>query len=189
MTLKAGQMLTAKTPRRQGNATNATAETQRRGARRGEAPYRFLCVFLCVSASLRLHLILALILVACAGSAVADDSPPVPFYYAVGTTLDLQISTLVVGVNESAGQAVRSNDRKYVSLNVDTSLLGSAAVRGFQYQKGGSGFVGSAASSRNMPASAGNGLTPTIAALPSQIAPPVSVLDKLGMVLVMPMER
>ncbi len=126
---------------------------------------------------------------ACAGRAAADDSPSVPFYYAAGTTLDLQIGTLVVGVNESAGQAVRSDDRKYVSLNVDTSLLGSAAVRGFQYQKGGSGFVGSAAPLQNMPASAGNDLTPTIAALPSQIAPPVSILDKLGMVLVTPLER
>jgi len=136
-----------------------------------------------------LHLILALLLMAFAARAVADDSSSVPFYYAAGTTLDLQISTLVVGVNENAGQAVRSNDRKYVSLNVDTSLLGSAAVRGFQYQKGGLGFVGSAAGLRNMPASAGNGMTPTIAALPSQIAPPVSILDKLGMVLIMPIER
>jgi hypothetical protein len=32
-------------------------------------------------------------------------------------------------------------------------------------------------------------MTPTIAASPSEIAPPVSVLDKLGMVLVTPLER
>ncbi|MGD0462907.1 MAG: hypothetical protein ABSB74_10505 [Tepidisphaeraceae bacterium] len=141
------------------------------------------------AASSRFHFVLFFTVIVCAGRAVADDSLSVPFYYAAGTTLDLQISTLVVGVNESAGQAVRSDNRKYASLNVDTSLLGSAAVRGFRYQKGGSGFVGSAAASQNMPASAANGMTPSIAALPSQIAPPVSILDKLGMVLVMPLER
>jgi hypothetical protein len=32
-------------------------------------------------------------------------------------------------------------------------------------------------------------MTPSIAAMPSQIAPAVSVLDKRGMVLVTPLER
>jgi len=128
-------------------------------------------------------------LIVWAGRAAADDSLPVPFYYAAGTIVEPQITTLVVGVNENIGQAVRSNDRKYATIDVDTSLLGSAGVQRFQYQKGGLGFVGSAAPAQNVPASAGNGMTPSIAAMPSQIAPPVSILDKRGMVLVTALER
>jgi hypothetical protein len=140
-------------------------------------------------ASSRLCLILIVLAVVSAGRALGDDSGGVPFYYGIGTRFEPQISTLVVGMNDSAGQAVQSRDRKYVSLNVDTSLLGSAGVRRFQYQKGGLGFVGSEVSAQNVPASGGNGLTPSIAALPSQIAPPVSILDKVGMVLITPLER
>jgi len=118
----------------------------------------------------------------------AADSPGVPFYYASATAADRQIATLVVGVNSNVGQAVVSRDRKHVTLNVDPSLLGSGDVRGFTYQKGGQGFVGSGTPSPARPA-AGNGLTPSIAASPSEIAPPVSILDKPGMILIATLER
>ena len=95
---------------------------------------------------------------------------------------------LVVGVNESVGQAIVSQDRKHLTLNVDPGLLGSGEIRGFTYQKGGLGFVGSPAPSPARPA-AGNGLTPSIAASPSELAPPVSILDKPGMILIAPLER
>jgi hypothetical protein len=173
--MRGNRNLTTKTPSRQGKREKKRAE--------------FLPVYLGVSAAWRLYLFLSFALVMWPGRAVADDSSPVPFYYSAGTIVEPQIRTLIVGASESVGHAVRSDDRKYVSLNIDTSLLGSGGVRQFQYQKGGLGFVGSAASSHNMPASAGNGMTPTIAASPSEIAPPVSVLDKLGMVLVTPLER
>jgi hypothetical protein len=166
-------MLTAKTPRRQDE--------------RGETWSSLLRVYLGVLASRRFNFVLVFILTVCAGRAIADDSAPVPFYYAVGTIVEPQITTLVVGVNENIGQAVRSNDQKYVSLGVDTSLLGSAGVQRFRYQRGGLGFVGSQV--QNVTGSAGNGMTPSIAAMPSQIAPAVSVLDQRGMVLVTPLER
>jgi hypothetical protein len=171
MTLRAREMLTAKTPRRQ----------DERGGTRSS--------LLVVLASWRFNFVLVFILTVFTGRAIADDSAPVPFYYAVGTIVEPQITTLVVGVNENVGQAVRSNDQKYVSLGVDTSLMGSAGVQRFRYQRGGLGFVGSAPPAQNVPGSAGNGMTPSIAAMPSQIAPPVSVLDKRGMVLVTPLER
>ena len=82
--------------------------------------------------------------------------------------------TLVVGVNDNVGQAVRSSgDRKYVSLDVDTSLLGSAGIRQFHLSEGWIGICGKrgAADGRR----AGNGLTPSIAASPGEIAPAVSV--------------
>ena len=95
---------------------------------------------------------------------------------------------LVVGVNESVGQAIVSQDRKHLTLNVDPGLLGSGEIRDFTYQRSGLGFVGSPAPLPAQPA-AGNGLTPTIAASPSEIAPPLSVLDKPGMILIAPLER
>jgi hypothetical protein len=140
-------------------------------------------------ASSRLSLILMLALIVCAGRALGDEGGGVPFYYGVGTRFEGQVTTLVVGVNESAGQAVQSRDRKYVSLGVDANLLNSAGVRRFQYQRGGLGFVGSGVAVQGVAASAGNVLTPSIAALPDEIAPPVSILDRRGMVLVLPLER
>jgi hypothetical protein len=134
-------------------------------------------------ASSRLYLFVVVALLT-----AAADSPGVPFYYASATPLDQQIRMLVVGVNDSVGQAIVSRDRKHATLNVDPSLLGSAEIRGFTYQKGGLGFVGSAAPSPARPA-AGNGLTPSIAASPSELAPPLSILDKPGMILIAPLER
>jgi hypothetical protein len=145
--------------------------------------------FFALLASWRLNLILILALIVCAGRVFGDEAGGVPFYYGVGSQFEGQVTTLVVGVNENAGQAVRSRDGKYASLNVDTSLFNSAGVRRFRYQKSELGFVGSEMAAQGEPASAGNGLTPSIAASPSEIAPPVSVLDKRGMVLVMPLER
>jgi len=118
----------------------------------------------------------------------AADSPGVPFYYAIATAADRQIRTLVVGVNSNVGEAVVSQNRKHVTLNVDPSLLGSGEIRDFTYQKTRLGFVGSPAPSPVQPA-VGNGLTPSIAASPSEIAPPLSILDKPGMVLIAPLER
>jgi len=134
-------------------------------------------------ASWRLYLFVLVALLA-----VAADSPGVPFYYAGATAVDRQIRMLVVGVNEDVGQAIVSQDRKHLTLNVDPSLLGSAEIRGFKYQRGGLGFVGSPTPSPARPA-AGNGLTPSIAASPAEIAPPVSILDKPGMILIAPLER
>ncbi len=117
----------------------------------------------------------------------AGDAPVTPFYYASATVVEPQIATLVIGVNENVGQAVVSGDRKYVTMNMDASLMGNAGIRSFTYQRGGLGFVGSAA----MPAQpAGrNSLTPSIAASAGEIAPVISALDKPGMVLIAPLER
>jgi hypothetical protein len=121
-------------------------------------------------------------------SAVAfADGPVTPFYYASGTAVEPQIATLVIGVNDSVGQAVVSGDRKYVTMNMDASLMGDAGIRKFTYQRGGLGFVGSTA----MPAqpSGRNSLTPSIAASAGEISPAISMLDKPGMVLIAPLER
>ncbi|MGA2442038.1 MAG: hypothetical protein ABSH08_13875 [Tepidisphaeraceae bacterium] len=129
-------------------------------------------------------------LIVLAGPTIAAaDSPPVPFYYATATPMERQIASLPVGVNENVGQAVVSRNRKYVTLNVDPSLLGSASIRTFTYQKGGLGFVGRGAPPSSARPAAGNGLTPSIPASPGEIAPPLSILDKPGMVLIAPLER
>jgi hypothetical protein len=123
-----------------------------------------------------------------------QDLSPVPFYYSSGTTVEPQIATLVVGVNEDVGQAIVSGDRKYVTLDMDSSLMGSAAIRSFTYQKGGIGFVGSAPVTAPV---SGGGMTPTIARTPDDIAVgesagaswTLSILDRPGMVLIAPLER
>ena len=92
----------------------------------------------------------------------AADVPVTPFYYASATAMEPQIATLVIGVNENVGQAVVSGDRKYVTMNMDASLMGDAGIRGFTYQRGGRGFVGSVA--MPAPVSGRNSLTPSIAA-------------------------
>lgn len=166
----------------------STAETQRVQRRRG-ATHSLPRIFSAISASPRFNFLFALVVITGAARAIGQESAPVPFYYATATAFTPQIATLVVGVNENVGQAVVSGDRKYVSLGVDTSLLGSPTIRRFEYQKRGLGFVGSAMEPRNAPASAGNGLTPTIAALPSEIAVPVSILDKPGMILIAPLDK
>ena len=158
----------------------STAKT-RRARRRSNA--NFFASLFALFASARWYLIVL------AGPAITSaDSPGVPFYYAIATAADRQIRTLVVGVNSNVGEAVVSRDRKHVTLNVDPSLLGSGEIRDFTYQKGRLGFVGSPAPSPIQPA-VGNGLTPSIAASPSEIAPPLSILDKPGMSLIAPLER
>ncbi len=119
----------------------------------------------------------------------AQSVSPTPFYYASGTPYDAQDKTLIVGANQSLGQAVVSGDRKRVTLDLDTGLLGSAGVAGFTYQRGGRGFVGSAAAAPAASPGAGNGLMPTIKTSPSDIEPDLSVLDKPGMVLIAPLGR
>jgi len=119
---------------------------------------------------------------------LAADAPSTPFYYASSTPFDRQISTLIVGANSSIGQAVVSQDRKYVTLNMDPSLLGNARIGRFKYQKGGLGFVGSSGTPA-APVAGGNTLTPSIVVSPSDIAPQVSLLDTPGMVLIEPLER
>jgi hypothetical protein len=119
--------------------------------------------------------------------AMGQPAGSVPFYYGVGTAYTPQIATLVVGVNQDVGQAVVSGDRKYLALNIDASLLGSGGIHQFKYQKTQQGFVGAAPVPQRAPARAGS-LTPTIAASPDEIAPPVSILDKPGMVLIAPLE-
>ena len=118
----------------------------------------------------------------------ADVVASVPFYYASATAVDPQISTLLIGVNQTVGQAVVSGDRKYVTLSMSPSLLGSQGIKTFTYQKSGVGFVGSAGTA-GAPAAAAGQFTPSIAATPSEIAPPVSALDKPGMVLIASLER
>jgi hypothetical protein len=121
-------------------------------------------------------------------SAVAfADAPVTPFYYASATAVEPQIATLVVGVNENVGQAVVSGDRKYVTMDMDASLMGNAGIRSFTYQRGGLGFVGSVAPQAI--STGGNSLTPSIAASAWDIAPAISALDKPGMVLIAPLER
>jgi hypothetical protein len=117
----------------------------------------------------------------------AADETATPFYYANATPFDAQVRTLIVGVNENIGQAVVSKDRKYVTLNLDTGLLGNAGIQKFNYQRGGIGFVGTAP--KHPAPAAGNGLTPSIAGSAGEISPAVSVLDRPGMVLIAPMER
>ena len=116
------------------------------------------------------------------------DVGNVPFYYASGTVFDQQVYTIIVGVNDVIGQAVVSQDRRHVTLNMDANAYSSPGVQKFSYQKGGMGFVGIGGTPVAPPAAAGK-LTPTIAASPSEIAPAVSVLDKPGMVLVAPLQR
>jgi hypothetical protein len=168
---------------RRGNG-NLTAKTPRHQEEKAEFLFH-----LRVLASWRFSFVLVFFLALCAGRVIADDSVAVPFYYAEGTGLEAPVSTLVVGANGSIGQAVRSGDRKYVSLSIDANLLESARIQQFQYQKRGLGFVGSGAATGNMPRSAGNGMTPTIAGSASEIAPASSILDQVGMVLVTPLER
>jgi len=115
------------------------------------------------------------------------DAPVTPFYYASATVVEPQIATLVIGVNESVGQAIVSGDRKYVTMNMDASLMGNAGIRSFTYQRGGLGFVGSAAMPGQL--AGRNSLTPSIAVSAGDIAPDVSALDKPGMVLIAPLER
>jgi hypothetical protein len=128
----------------------------------------------------------------------AQDLSPTPFYYASGTAYDAQDKTLIVGANQSLGQAVVSGDRKHVTLDLDTGLLGSAGVAGFTYQRAGRGFVGSGTASGSTGLTTGKlagytggggGLMPTIKTSPSDIEPDLSVLDKPGMVLIAPLER
>jgi hypothetical protein len=121
--------------------------------------------------------------------APAQDVSPTPFYYASATPYDAQDKTLIVGANQSLGQAVVSGDRKHVTLDLDTGLLGSAGVAGFTYQRAGRGFVGSASAAPAASPGGGNGLMPTIKTSPSDIEPDLSVLDKPGMVLIAPLER
>jgi hypothetical protein len=118
---------------------------------------------------------------------LASDETTTPFYYASSTPMDVQPRMLIIGVNESIGQAVVSQDRKHVTLNMDAGLLGNAGIQKFNYQRGGLGFVGSAP--KQVSTAAGNGLTPTIPGSAGEIAPPVSMLDKPGMVLIASLER
>jgi hypothetical protein len=118
---------------------------------------------------------------------LASDDATTPFYYASSTPMDVQARMLIIGVNESIGQAVVSQDRKYVTLNMDAGLLANAGIQKFNYQRGGLGFVGSAP--KPVSTAAGNGLTPTIPGSAGEIAPPVSMLDKPGMVLIASLER
>jgi hypothetical protein len=124
-----------------------------------------------------------------ASAVAAAPDAPTPFYYASSTIFDKQAATLLIGVNDSIGQAVVSQDRKSVTLNMDPSLLGNAGIRQFNYQRGGLGFVGSAKPAVGAAAGAANPATPSIAMSPAQIAPAVSPLDKPGMVLIEPLER
>jgi len=115
-----------------------------------------------------------------------QDVLPTPFYYASSTPFDVQARMVIVGANQSVGEAVVSGDRR--ALNIDPGLLGSANVRGFSYQKGGRGFVGSVGAGANE-AGGGNGLMPTIKSSPSEIEPELSILERPGMVLIAPLER
>jgi hypothetical protein len=124
------------------------------------------------------------------------DTVSAPFYYASATAVEPQISTLLIGVNDTIGQAVVSGDRKRVTLSMDANLYDAQGIRTFTYQKSAFGFVGSAAapSGPAAPAIAGapatpGKLTPSIAATPSAIAPALTVLDKPGMVLVAPLGK
>jgi hypothetical protein len=142
--------------------------------------------------------------------ALGQVASPTPFYYASATSYDAQCKTLIVGANQSLGQAIVSSDHKYVTLDMDAGLLGSAGVRNFSYQRGGRGFVGSGTQdtgigsidSAGKPAGytgegntgventgEGAGLTPSIKTSPDEIAPELSVLDKPGMILIAPLER
>jgi hypothetical protein len=173
------------------NNVTAKARRARRKTRRrlevGQKSLPFASVF-ALFVSSRWYLILLIGL-------MGADSPPTPFYYASSTVFDKQVATLIVGVNERIGQAVVSQDRKHVTLNMDASLLGNGQISQFAYQRGGMGFVGSAgapAAGGNAAvggAGSGNGLTPSVAASPGEIAPQVTLLDKPGMVLIEPLER
>jgi hypothetical protein len=117
----------------------------------------------------------------------SSDDTTTPFYYASSTPMDVQARMLIIGVNDHIGQAIVSQDRKYVTLNMDAGLLGNAGIQKFNYQRGGLGFVGS--EPKQVVKGAGNGLTPTIPNSAGEISPPVSVLDKPGMVLIASLER
>jgi hypothetical protein len=123
-------------------------------------------------------------------SLLAADAAPTPFYYASATPFDKQVTTLIVGVNERIGQAVVSQDRKRVTLRMDSSLLGNTAVNRFNYQKSGLGFVGDTPAA---PAAGAAPLTPSIAPAPSAVSPggdaSQALLEKPGMTLIEPLER
>jgi hypothetical protein len=125
--------------------------------------------------------ILILMSVSLCPAVLAADSAPVPFYYSGATIVEPQISTLIVGVDQSIAQASVSPDRKYVTLNMDTNLLSNQGIRTFTYQGSHLGFVGTAAASgdsilSNSVQSPGNNLTPSIKTLPGEIAPTLSPL-------------
>jgi len=147
----------------------------------------------------RLISIFAPVILLAISSAIADvavSNPP--FYYAGATAVEPQIASLIVGVNESIGRAVVSHDRKYVTLDVDPTLSNSLGIKTFTFQKSSAGFVGSAAATAGTPgaisgsiqASQNSGsLTPTIAALPSDLARPLPTLEKPGMTFIAPISR
>jgi hypothetical protein len=80
--------------------------------------------------------------VASASVASSQSAPTVPFYYAGGTPVDPQVSYLAVGVADNV-QARVSQDRKYVTLDVNAALTGNSGLSNFTFQKPGLGFVGS----------------------------------------------
>jgi hypothetical protein len=96
-----------------------------------------------------------------AGSGGAEGTA-VPFYFANGTALDAQVSTLIVAVNEDGGGAAVTGDRRRLAMGIDPGMMGNAGIRNFKFQKSGVGFVGSGV---------------------------MSALDKPGMILVEPLER
>lgn len=118
---------------------------------------------------------------------IAQESPDVPFYYSAATIVEPQISTLIVGVDQSIAQATVSPDRKYVTLNMDTSLLSNQGIRTFTYQQSHVGFVGAAPAASGSLSLAGpaqgsnNSLTPSIKTSPNEIAPTLSLLQTPGM--------
>src|ERR1700728_3564124 len=143
-----------------------TAKTRRTRRKRDD----FVCSFFYASVGLLWILPIA---------SRAGDAPVTPFYYASATAAEQQIATLVVGVNENVGQAVVSGDRKYVTMNMDASLMGDARIRGFTYQRGGRGFVGSVV--MPAPVAGGNGLTPSIAGSAGGKSPEGSGVGQTGM--------
>lgn len=121
----------------------------------------------------------------------------VPFYYGTPTIAEPEISYATSGSDLTVERAVVSQDHKFITLDISPENSNLLGFHTFTFQNG-LGFVGSATAVKGLSAPqnrlksgltppARNTLTPTIAALPNEIAPPPTVLEKPGITLIAPL--
>jgi hypothetical protein len=101
-----------------------------------------------------------------------------PFVYPGATVAEPQISYVGSGAQDAVGGAVVSQDRKYVTLDINPQFSTVQRFVNFSYQTA-SGFVGSTPIGGVGAGTAANGLTATTA--------PKTFLDRPGMTLVSPL--
>jgi hypothetical protein len=113
-------------------------------------------------------------------SAIAQTTAPVPFISAGATVGTPEIGYAATGEEMDVQQAVASQDRKYVTLNLNPQFSTLLRFQSFTYQTS-TGFVGSAPMSTSAASATGN--TAKVAAQ--------TFLDRPGMtrVAVLPMKN